>query len=174
MIFLWTKSSLPFSKLIRWGLKEDCSHFSIMFFEQYGQKSIVIESRLEGVQEIRLSNFLAQHTVVHALQAPLTEIEEQVLYLYFLRKIKGKKYDSWAMAYWIYAGIMYRFFGQRLPHKNAWGENELVYCVEIMQEMREYLLEIDVDLSDFDLEMTSPHGAYKILKESEYLREVYV
>jgi len=173
MLFLWLKSNKVGSRLIRWGLKEASSHFAICFDEQLGKTALVIESRLTtGVRPIWLGDFLATCEIVHALQAPITRGEEREFYRLFSSRLIGRKYDTWAMGYWVYAGLMYRLFGRRLPNRNEWGENELVYCEEILQYMPEYLEEMGVDISDIDLEMTSPEMAYNILKQSPYLREV--
>lgn len=166
MIFFWVKSNRIGSRLIRWGLNEPCSHFAICFCEDslMGFQPMVVESKLQdGVQRTSLTEFLDHYEVVHAVQMPTQSLEELQLMKKVLDNLQGKEYDQWAIAYWFFAGLARKVFKCKLPLRNQWGKNELVYCVEVLQAMPEYLADIGIDLNEFDLEMTSPEMAYEIV-----------
>lgn len=171
MIFLWTKSSLVGSKLIRWGLDEPCSHFAICFFENHGASALVIESRVEtGVQPCWLGDFLGRNEIVHALHAPIENVKaEAKLFHQVGSRLQGRKYDKNSVAFWSAMALRRKFFGTKMPPRNEWGRSELVYCVEVLEAMPEYLTELGVALN---LEMTSPEMAYNILRENEYLQDI--
>lgn len=170
MIFLWSKSNRIGSRVIRWGIGEPSSHFSAMFFEGRGDDALVIESRLStGVRRISFKEWKRHNQIVHALKCPPALPDETALYGLIWTRLRGRQYDQWAMAYWVYAGLALRLFRRKLPHKNAWGKNELVYCVEILELMGDYLGSLGIDLSGVDVEMLSPEGSYKILRDCKAL-----
>ena len=173
MIFFWTKSDKIGSRLIRWGLGEDCSHFAIGFFEDSGDPR-VLESRAEtGVKDSKLSDFLADgKEIVHAEQFFDLGDNEKVIYDAMRSELEGARYDKIAVCYWLCVGLRLRLFGAKIPLRNAWGRDELVYCVEIAQVIPGILYEIGIDVSTFDLEMTSPHGFYDMVKETGALRSI--
>jgi len=174
MIFIWTKNNLIGSKLIRWGLDEPCSHFAICFFEERGDSAPVVESRLgHGAQPSWFGDFCDRNEIVHALQGPsISGREESSRFHSVSSQLQGRSYDKYGILYWVYAVSMRKFFGKKLPGKNQWGRNELVYCVEVLETMPIYLKELGVDLADFDLEMTSPEMMYNMLIESQQLIDV--
>ena len=167
MIFYWTKSEKFGSRLIRWGLEEDCSHFAVCFFED-SENPRVLESRLDsGFCDIQLSEFLGHgREIVHGLQFFDLGENETIIYNAMRESLKGAEYDSPAIVYWFFMGLARRLFRVALPPKNRWGKTEKVYCVEILQAIPGLLWELGVDIESFDLEMTSPHMIFDELRGS--------
>lgn len=166
--FLFTRSNLVGSRAIRQALNEDCSHFA---FEHNGQ---VIESRIEaGVKERPLAEFTKVNYVVHSLtlREPNKEFEKRLTES-IIEHGQGYPYDAKAICFWAAMILAKRWFNRPLPSSNQWGTMGAHTCVEILRGSErlagEYLL---VDLLSRELEMTSPHMLYKILRKSPFLRE---
>ena len=171
MIFLWSTNNKIGSRLIRWGLDEPSSHFAVCFFED--SFPTVIESRLDtGVREIGLKEFSDVNTIVHALQAPVTLDEEILFFNDIKNKTSGVGYDFPAILYWTYVGFMRKLFGIKQPRINIMDRSELLYCVEILELLDDYLQEIGVDTSDVEYGMLSPEQAYVMLCQCENLRSL--
>lgn len=174
MIFLWTTSDQIGSRLIKWGLEEDCSHFALAFFEHRGRSAPLIESKAaHGVKLRWLGDFLEHNKVVHALKFPFESGKQQAdLFHHTSSEVIGIEYDKRGIAYWAIAGALKKFFGRPIPMTNKWGRNEQLYCVEIIEAMEEFMKTLGIDLNTFDLEMTSPHMAYHLLKDNAGLTDV--
>jgi len=173
MIFFWTKSSKIGSRLIRWGLGEDCSHFAIGFFEDSNDPR-VLESRLEnGVRDVSFSEFISDgKKIIHAIQWPEIGVEENRVYTYIKNEIEGRPYDAPAVIFWALAGIKRKLFGGGFPIKNDWGRDELFYCVEIVSAMpRDLLEDFGLEFLKDDIEMMSPHQVFDELRFSD-LRDI--
>ena len=171
MIFIWSTNNQIGSRLIRWGLGEPSSHFAVCFFEDSPALATVVESRIKtGVDTCSLSDFKNRNEIVHMLQAPITSDEEIELYNIVYNQSKDKKYDAPAILYWVYAGFMRKFFGKKIPSENLWDRSELLYCVEVLELLEDYLNELGVELNDIDIGMISPEMAYYMLIEFDHLR----
>jgi len=170
MKFLWTKNNLIGSKAIRWGLGEDCSHFAIMF----ESPEAVFESRLEsGCGRDTVSAFLKRNTVVHALE-PVTKsvLFERDLFRSLEKNALNCRYDSNAIFFWAVAAFGKRLFGMPLPQKNPWGSRGEHYCVEIIRGSESLIdNQFGTEFGLVDVEMTSPHMAYKMLSASKKLKK---
>jgi len=86
--------------------------------------------------------------------------------------INGVQYDYPAILYWIYVGFMRKFFDKPLPKVNEMNRTEMMYCVEIIGLLNEYLNDLGIDLEDYDISMLSPEQIYFILYESEMFRSL--
>lgn len=171
MIFIWSTNGKAGSRLIRWGLGHDCSHFAVGFFEEDEARAVVVESRLDGgVLVCPLSNFLHRNKVVHILQAPSTRSEDCALYDDLTKLTKGMSYDYPAILYWLWVGICRKFFGIEGLDKNLLDQENMLYCVEVLSVLSHYLSELGVEEDDFS--MVAPHEAYELLSESGAFREI--
>jgi len=136
-------------------------------------KETIIESRLDdGVDTCSLKDFVNRNQIIHMLQAPLTADEEIELYNRVYNGTKGVDYDKPAILYWVYVGLMRKIFDTDIPRRNALDKDELLYCVEVLDVLREYLEEIGVDTAEIDFGMTSPEMAYNVLVEFDVFREI--
>lgn len=161
MRHLFTKSKKIGSKIISWGLNQDCSHYALQFFEWKGDESLVVESRWpHGIRIVRYKDFLAHNTIVHELWCN-TELNDGILFPEVCRRLLGVKYDVAAMAYWFVVRLRQIWFGTPLPKYNRWGSDTHAYCCEI-------LFMLDDELDDFDgtgrdSDMVSPHDCWQLL-----------
>jgi len=170
MKFLFTKSNLPGSRLIRWGLNTDVSHFAILFMEDLGDNAIVIESRLgQGVRPIWLKDFLAHNDVVTAVAHDTDQ--EKYLYGKILDKVGGQPYDWKAVTFLSVAVIMKKLFKRPLPKKNLWGAKDMQYCSEVLNAMTSYLKQHGVPVHVYGNQMLTPERAREILLWSDEFKE---
>ena len=172
MIFIWSTNEMIGSKIIRWGLSEPCSHFAIGFFETTSMAT-VLESRLsDGVSTVTYDSFKERNQIVHLLQADISYQDEINLFNWIYEATKGVKYDRKAILFWVFVGLKMKILGSELPPRNKFNDDEMLYCVEVLEELEEYLLSIGIDISEIDVSMVSPEMAYKLLKKSDHLRDL--
>ena len=171
MILLWTTNDKWGSRLIRWGLGEPSSHLAVLFFE--GTTPIVFHSNYSyGIHTTSLDDFRRCNKIVHMLQCPTAPDEERELYKRLDEEVIGIGYDFYAIMYWCMAAFMRKFFGRQLPKENTMERTELVYCVEVLELIYEYLLEVGIELDVVDFSMMSPEQAYLVLSKCENLRDL--
>lgn len=142
---MWTKSSLPLSKLIMWVFKEPCSHFAIAFDDHF-----VFHSDLLGSEATFYKWFLNSHTLVHSIILnPGIEIEDQVWDLIVEKFDRPKKYDFGAFIYFGLCGLAHRIFGRPMPKKNIWASSTAYLCeeiVEVLNPISEIKIPENIDL----------------------------
>ena len=156
MKILCVKSNLPLSILIRWGLKEDCSHLVAEF-----DNRLAIHSNLLGVH-LQWAPHLREHcTVVHEFEFKLTLEQEEEVYLALINLTEGKPYDFGAFAYFGWRAILWRIFGLAIPKRNRWGKKDHFLCTEIAAALPDWMLPIDKDPEL--LGMMSPHKMAAII-----------
>jgi hypothetical protein len=147
MKLLFTKSGAPLSLLIRWGLKQDCSHF-VVEFEKLG---LVFHSNLLGVHIQWANHFLESATIVHSLTFPMGIEEESTLFSSMAELTEGSPYDFTAFAYFMWRGLLWRIFKVPFPKKNPWAEKGDFLCTEIAE-----ILPLSIRPADEDFGMISP------------------
>lgn len=128
MKLLWTKSSKPLSKMIRWVSKEPCSHFAISFDDKF-----VFHSDLTGAHPTFFNWFMKSHEVVHTMafdHLPL-ETEDLIWDLVVMKFDKPRPYDWGAFMYFLVSGLAHRLFNKPMPSKNIWADSSLYLCTEL-------------------------------------------
>lgn len=140
------------SRLIRWGYKEDCSHFAICFDD-----FLVFHSNLVGVHMTTLDEFQQSATVVHEIDIPLTLESEEKIYKDIIPRFNKKKYDFGAFLYLAYRLVLLRLFGKPLPVSNPWGDKDKFICTEMVTVLPSYLT--GVTAAD-QIDSMSPHTLY--------------
>lgn len=158
MKIIWTKSSLPLSKLIRWGLKEESSHIAIVFDDK-----IVFQSNLFGVHIDWFNSFKKKCTIVYEIEQKLPLEQEEAIYQAIINKDDGKSYDYKAFAYFIWCGILKKFFNKPLPAVNKWNNVDSFICVELLSLLPEGSFPNQEKLPK-DLSMMSPEMVHNIIK----------
>ena len=170
---MWSTNDKCGSRVIRWGLGEPSSHFAMCFFEDQPACATVLESRLDnGVDTCSLKDFQSRNKIIHMLQCPMDGDQEADIFRNVYDSINGVQYDYPAILYWIYVGFMRKFFDKPLPKVNEMNRTEMMYCVEIIGLLNEYLNDLGIDLEDYDISMLSPEQIYFILYESEMFRSL--
>lgn len=160
MIFLWSKADKIGSRLIRWGSRSDCSHFSICFSNR------VYESVYpNGFMVVDIEDWYKKHEEVHKICIPLTLTEDNNIEGLVFNALKSKDYDNNAIFYWTIRIAMKRFLGIPLPQSNIWGDRNKYYCVEVLNALRGFLLSRYGFTFPKELEMISPHESYTLLSK---------
>lgn len=169
MIFLFTKSNLPGSKVIRWGLNTDVSHMAVMRSITPRDTSIVLESRLlSGVDVTWLRRNLSKNQVVTALiprYAP--EARLNAVFDEMISNVGGEGYDWKGVSFIAAAAIVFmKLLKRELPPENKWADKNDSFCSEVLFGAAEWLESLNVDLKKYDSQMVTPDRARELLLES--------
>lgn len=137
--YLFTRNDLIGSKLISYGTKysfqktqETPSHFAILFDDRW-----IFESRMQqGVHVMPYYHWKQKNTVVAALRrenCKLSEIECKLLQDQLIREAYGRKYDKWAIAYFVWRIFLKWFFNAPMPDQNKWESKNKWFCNELFE-----------------------------------------
>jgi hypothetical protein len=127
MRLLFTKSSSPLSKLIRWGAGEPCSHFAIGFNDQ-----LLFQSNLLGTGIEYMPQFLKVQTVVKEIYIPLAKETEDKIYDAIMPGWTGHPYDYRAFAYLSWRALLHKSFGVAFAKQNPWSDKTAFLCVGLV------------------------------------------
>lgn len=172
MKLLWVAADKPGSRLIRWGLDSDCSHFAVSFDEGSGLSrdgGIVFHSYGKGTQVVFLQKFLEFYTVVHALE-PVVEMtleQEEAVYKAVLEHEADRDYDYPALAWFAWRGVLQKLFGWKVDGVNRWQRPEARLCTGIAPVVLEAL---GIKLPVQDPEMVPPHDLHALVLSDGRLR----
>lgn len=172
MKFLFVRSSKLWSKIIRWGLSSDCSHFAVCFDEEAKGSGIIFHSTFSGTKLEWFGEFKKHHTIMHAItfKSPLTLPEEENLYLHMLAKYSGQKYDFYAFLFWTWRCLLHKLFKLPFPKKNYWAMQSMNLCTALASGVD--VIEEKAKEKQIDLEMIAPHKLYELLLEIDAFTEV--
>lgn len=148
MIFMAVQGKLPLSRLIRWGLKSEASHFVAGF----GART-AIHSNISGVNLEYFPYVVNKYHIVKTAEVPLSLKDEDEVFEAMLGAGYKKPYDFKAFAYWVIAVLKNRLFGKPFPKTNAWNEEGKYLCVGMAYTMPKWLVG---DLSEREAEMMAP------------------
>lgn len=129
MLLLWTtKPKNPVSKLIRWGLDEEMSHFAMCFFPQYG--GIVLEQVISGGFTVSwLPHYAKKNKIIYSLRPKkLSHQDEVKLFIATMEKFSGTKYDFGSFMYFCWRAFLRKFFKKPLPQVSQWGREDDTLC----------------------------------------------
>lgn len=163
---LFTTSDYKFSRLARWALGSDCSHFAIAM-----DKGIVFHSNFSGVHIEPYSVFMATSTVVHSLKfkMPLRVSQEEKIYQNLIALNYGKRYDIGGMLFLGLNFIAKKIFNLPLSKKNLWIDKDYYFCTEVLGS----LLELDFGTFTFpkieNITMKKPHDIFLELSSLPFL-----
>lgn len=175
MKLLFVSSKLIGSRLIRWALKDDCSHFAVCFDEKERLETrgsgIVFHSEASGAKLEWFGEFRKTHHIVSALsfKTPVTALDEESIYQGMLETYSGQGYDFKALAFWIWRGALWRAFGVPLPAKNRWAVNGYSLCTGLaggVKWIRAWAKDRGIDL-----EMIGPGELHRRLESTGYFVE---
>lgn len=153
MRLIWTKSKLPLSVLIRWGLSEPVSHFGIVF-----DNGIVFHSNLLGTHVEWFGTFAKHCEIVYSVECQMELLDEEAVYRDILDTYDDKGYDYCAFAYFCLRGFMRKFLRIPFPEKSAWTDKDKFLCTELAGTLPESI--IGAQIKAEDLSILSPYQLY--------------
>lgn len=153
MTLIFTKNNSILSRIIRWGLKEPCSHFGVVFDGKF-----LMHSNLLGVQLCWLNTFLKKSEIVLSIDYDLNVESEEYVYSCLLNRFDGRGYDFGAFFYFAWRAFLFRFFKKPFPSVNKLNCKDSFLCTEIASFLP---LEM-VKNKEYDL--ISPYRLYLMLK----------
>jgi len=155
---LWTNSKLPLSKFITWGLDEPVSHFAIMFFGR-----IILHSNVLGFHVVGINSFKKWNDIRIEKELKIGQQNGVDLMLELIEKHDAKGYDFKAFFFFVWRGILRKFFRIKLPSKSSnAGPNEIL-CTEAANMIP--LPRLQEKLKGHDLAIVSPYALYKLVKD---------
>lgn len=165
MMLLWTSSPLPASKVIRWGLDSNSSHFSTAYFDQ-GGKGIVVHQEFKGFEIDWMPDFLNKRKVVNCLYPKKTDLdlEEQIMTA-IMDKYSDTLYDHPAFIYFSWRVLLKKALGLPIPSSNAFSSDRLPLCTghaEVIESIKPDWFSEPV--KDFD--MISPQALFNLMLDS--------
>jgi len=169
--FLFTKSGKIGSKLIRWGLHEDSSHFAIGFDIGPDNRGVIFHSHFHGLRIDWAADFLSKNEVVYNL-TPVFSLKleaEERLYQSVVKNY-GSRYDFKGFIFFTLAAIGQRFFGRKVRKTNPWGDRKDLLCTEVAEQMRHELQDIFGVTVPETNGVLSPDRLYFLLKASQLLK----
>jgi len=161
MIFMFTTSNMPASKLIRWGLNEPASHFAIMF-----NNGIVCHQSFTGFTIDWYPHWKKRNVIVKRLTPHRQTIGgDRDLMTLLATKFAGKKYDYLGFLYFSWRAFLRKFFRLPLPPINRLGDDPSVLCTGLGKEIANQLPKyFSYDTRDFDI--ITPYQLYENMVNS--------
>lgn len=166
MKLLWVSSQKIGSKLIRWGLDADCSHFAVCFDEDdlVGvPRGIAFHAYGLSTQVVMLRTFLEHYEIVHALEFK-GPVDEDAVYQAILNEDGDLPYDYPALMWFGWRALLAKIGFAPIGGFNRWQDDQARLCTGIAPTV---LKALGIKLPDgLDAELTPPHELYRILSES--------
>lgn len=165
MIFIFSTSNKPSSRLIRWGLNSEVSHFAIA--EANICDAYVIDSTFKtGVELTQLHNFRYDSKIVYMFEIKTIDNKKShELFNRLYQSLKNKNYDRKAIAFLSIVILFCRkLFRRELPIENKWADKNDYYCTEVALEIKDELkLYGDIELKES--QMLTPDILLKKFKD---------
>lgn len=158
MTIIWTKSNMPISKLICWGLNEDCSHVAIVFSSGW-----VVHSNLVGVHATWFKTLRKSSQIVHAIQIDLAPEKEEEIIKFIMNNHDSDQYGWGEFFYFTWRGLLHRLFRTPFPKTGRWGKNKNVLCTEIIKLLPDEIMPSFI--KNRDLGIISPYHVYRLCLE---------
>lgn len=153
---LWTRSTAPLSKAIRWALDEPVSHFAILMDDR-----LVFHSNLIGTHLKWKTSFEKKAEIVYSLRLNLSSEEEEEIYQRLIQ-LDERPYDLSAFLYFAFHGLKHRLLQTPIPTKNPWATNRGLLCTEVSKALTDFVA------LPTHLDIITPYQLYWfILKHSE-------
>jgi hypothetical protein len=158
MKILFTRNSLPLSRLIRWVLKEPVSHLAIVFDDH-----LVFHSNLMGVHLEWFNSFKKHHEIVYEVTLfGMTLEQEERTYRAIVDQFDGAPYDFKGLLYFGVRGFLWRLFGTPFPAHNPWGSRRAFLCTEVIGTLPQWAMLRPTAYTGLD--MISPYQIYKTIE----------
>lgn len=163
---LFTTSDYKFSRLARWALNSDCSHFAILM-----DRKIVFHSNFTGVHIEPIQSFLKMNHIIHRLQLNTlpTLQQEDELWLRLIDINYGKSYDVGAMLFLGFNLIAHKLVNWPISKNNLWQTKEAFICTEILESLSGLKLGSATFPDMGRVDMRKPHDLYLEIKSFPFL-----
>lgn len=163
---LFTTSDYKFSRLARWALKSDCSHFAICF-----DRRVVFHSNFSGVHIEPIEVFEQKNHIIHKLtpNTLATLTQEDDLWSRLINLNYGKSYDFGAMLFLGLNLIGKRLVNLPLSKNNLWSAKEGFICTELLESLSGLKLGSATFPDMGNIEMQRPHDLYLELSGLPFL-----
>ena len=176
MIFLFTKSNLIGSKLIRYGLDEPSSHMAVVWGRcpnKSKEGGLVCHSQIVG--GFHIDWWPAYGEKIEVVKAITPKLLGKSDRKYLTRKIIddmwGADYDKPAFLYFTYRAFLRKYFDIPLPKHNPWSRQNDVLCTGVANAIKDVKPEwFSEKFKDGDI--MTPWQMYKNMMGSGYFEEV--
>lgn len=121
-VFLFTRSPLWGSRLIRWGTNAPVSHVAIY----YPGDEVVLHSTHLGVHAIHLKEFLTQAQIVYRV----TWNDYLLPWPTLLLRFNTKGYDYRGLLFLAFSILFTKITGKKSKILNRWGQADAYMCTE--------------------------------------------
>ncbi len=171
MIFYFTQNDKFGSKLIRWGIDSEASHFA--WGTRLDPHSIVIESRLgRGVEPVWQECFMKRNRVVAVFYRNEPDNLTNRVYKQVVNDLKCNGYDWKAILWWAIV-TPFKKLGAKIT-RNQWQDRNATYCSEVLKSMRYYFAGLHMDISILDDEFLDPGKVMQWIKDSGKFKEISI
>lgn len=163
---LFTTSDYKFSKLARWALDSDCSHFAICF-----DRRVVFHSNFSGPHIEPIEIFNKKNHIIHKLEFTTipTLAQEDTLWSNLININYGKSYDFGAMLFLGLNLIGKKLINLELSQNNLWKTKEGFICTELLESLSGLSFG-SATFPDFkNIEMLTPHDLFLELSCLQFL-----
>jgi hypothetical protein len=154
MKLVWTRSKLPLSRFICWGLNEPVSHMAVVM-----DQKIAFDASFSGADWNGYKKHFEGREVVFELECELGSAQEELVYDK-LNEVEGSRYDYTAFAYFLFRATLYRLFKIAMPTRNKWSVKRAYLCVGVMSALPGSVT-MGVDFKN--AEILSPYKIYLAL-----------
>lgn len=160
MRLVWTRSSSPLSKLIRWITGDECSHFAFVFESR--ASGLMFQSNLLGTHPKFWVTEKKRFEVVHEKVLDLSIEQEDAIWELIVQKYDGKGYDFGGALFLGWCKLKQRILKSPLPTKNKWANDDKFFCDEVYDIFNhiEGVQKINVTGG-----MHTPHDVWEELRE---------
>lgn len=141
MKLFWTRSNLPLSRLLCWGLREPCSHFAVGFAcSSDGSVGTVFMSDFLGSHIAYFGTFKKSHVIVHEVDIPLSLGHEDAVYNSVVQRFDGRPYDYDYFMEMVGQVALNRVFGVPLPKYIKAPNPHADLCFEVFSHLPQSIL----------------------------------
>lgn len=170
---LFTTSDYKFSKLARWGLNTDCSHFAVGF-DLNRASGIVFHSDFKGVRVQFYDDFKRHNRVIHRLEftQSLSLLQEESIYSAIVYNKLSKSYDYGAFMFWAINIIGHKAFNLQICKNNLWESKDSYLCTELYSGLSGLKIGQSVTFPEVPGSMISPHDLFRCLSSQPFLSNI--
>jgi hypothetical protein len=170
---MWTKSQLPGSKLIRWGLDSPTSHFACAFFATK-DKGLVVHQRFDGFSIDWLPDWQKYYDIVYSLQPKEVDKQKEREILYsIMNSFSSTSYDLPGFMYFSWRAFLYKFFNKPIPKINKWGRKQAPLCTGVAEVIEDIMPQwFSQPVKDFDI--VTPEGLFNNMLDSNMFEEATI
>jgi len=136
---LFCAGTAALSHFIMWGLSEPSSHLAI----DIPDSETILHSGPGGVHTSKRPDFMASHSIVDTFRLRLAGYDQMVIEKKLLSygNVSTAGYDYGAFASLALSGLKAKLFGEALPLKSRWQEDDKFLCTEMCYILNQFVVE---------------------------------